>query len=675
MLNQVDEADFVLVICTETYERRFRGKESTGKGRGAKWEGAVITQHLYDAEAHNTRFIPVLMEREDQAYIPIVLRGATFYDISGDGGYESLYRRLTTQPAIDIPPVASSILKLASTDIIGEQRSEDTKLKLKEAELEFDKNNFSAAAKLYREAVRLVEGADNNLLHRKAILRLIRALGQDAMSYEADDDEFQRRLTEIEQWIDKLPGLGESRAAVALEQAMLARIARMPEVALTAADEVLSCGDADLTLRADALIARLQALWQLERPGDGLTLAAEIEKVLDEADDDPSACLDASWIRTLCKAGKLDTAEIGRFVQHMEQILSRGAISRDRLALICHEVEAELGRANRSEDRLLLCDLAYQILEPLGDRQRLVLLLMETAEVAAVTGDRERARLDLGRADLRAAKQDSLQNDHDDKAEITFEAIRRFTRARILTRLADATSFPAIELYQEAYDALIEARTFAVQNRRSIRGDAELFLAEVHWWLGRTEVNLGRMDQAAKSLRGVRSDAALANPRFAAQVAAKAWIMEAEALALSGRPAEAVSSANEERDRGRSRSVPRGERGGRASSRSRRAVACLGDNLHRTAPCGLRHALGGERRAWAAGRARPAARGRESRYARGRRPGGLEPRAAETAVGCRGRLHRRGKRQRRSGPAPRSAERAGRRGGQPHRRAARQPRS
>ncbi|HEY0431235.1 MAG TPA: SEFIR domain-containing protein, partial [Pyrinomonadaceae bacterium] len=37
MLDQVDAADSVLVVCTETYYRRFRGHEEPGKGRGGDW--------------------------------------------------------------------------------------------------------------------------------------------------------------------------------------------------------------------------------------------------------------------------------------------------------------------------------------------------------------------------------------------------------------------------------------------------------------------------------------------------------------------------------------------------------------------------------------------------------------------------------------------------------------
>ena len=37
MLNQIDWAEFILLVCTETYYRRFRGHEEAGKGKGVDW--------------------------------------------------------------------------------------------------------------------------------------------------------------------------------------------------------------------------------------------------------------------------------------------------------------------------------------------------------------------------------------------------------------------------------------------------------------------------------------------------------------------------------------------------------------------------------------------------------------------------------------------------------------
>lgn len=103
MVNQVKQASFVLTVCTENYERRFEGHEIANKGLGAQWEGAVITQDLYDNAAHNTKFIPILFSNEDSRFIPTILKSATYYRVDSDEGYEDLYRRLTDQRRVVKP--------------------------------------------------------------------------------------------------------------------------------------------------------------------------------------------------------------------------------------------------------------------------------------------------------------------------------------------------------------------------------------------------------------------------------------------------------------------------------------------------------------------------------------------------------------------------------------------
>jgi formylglycine-generating enzyme required for sulfatase activity len=103
MLKMVKWASFVLVVCTATYNQRFTGEAPAGQGKGVKWEGAILTQELYDAEARNTRFIPVVFSSPDTDHIPIILRSQTYYDVSTDKGYEALYRHLTGQPEITKP--------------------------------------------------------------------------------------------------------------------------------------------------------------------------------------------------------------------------------------------------------------------------------------------------------------------------------------------------------------------------------------------------------------------------------------------------------------------------------------------------------------------------------------------------------------------------------------------
>lgn len=121
MDRQLRESDYIVVVCSERYRRRAEGTEKLGEGQGGRWEAHLTYQHLYDAGAHNTRFIPVLLEDAETDCIPTPLRGATHYrlrtpyDIGEKHlGYEMLYRRLTSQPVTRRPPTAPGILSLGS---------------------------------------------------------------------------------------------------------------------------------------------------------------------------------------------------------------------------------------------------------------------------------------------------------------------------------------------------------------------------------------------------------------------------------------------------------------------------------------------------------------------------------------------------------------------------------
>ncbi|WP_295439092.1 TIR and AAA domain-containing protein [uncultured Thiodictyon sp.] len=105
MLDRLDEGDRVILICTRTYYRRFRGHEEPGKGKGVDWEGAVVTQTSYNARSRTTRFIPVLFDPADEPYIPEPVRGQSFYRLDSEPGYLALYDALLEQAGVEPAPV------------------------------------------------------------------------------------------------------------------------------------------------------------------------------------------------------------------------------------------------------------------------------------------------------------------------------------------------------------------------------------------------------------------------------------------------------------------------------------------------------------------------------------------------------------------------------------------
>lgn len=97
-MRMIEDAELVLVVCTEPYARRFEGREKPGKGRGASWEGGVILQQMYDAQS--AKFIPVALSADDEPHVPLVLQGQPRFVLDSDEHYWDLYRRLTNQPAV-----------------------------------------------------------------------------------------------------------------------------------------------------------------------------------------------------------------------------------------------------------------------------------------------------------------------------------------------------------------------------------------------------------------------------------------------------------------------------------------------------------------------------------------------------------------------------------------------
>jgi hypothetical protein len=100
---QIEAAEFVLMVCTESYHRRVKGDEQPGQGLGVVWEAGIIRQLLYDAGALSDKFVPVLFSDGVVEYVPTLIRGRTRYVVDTEDGYERLLRQLSGQPSVVRP--------------------------------------------------------------------------------------------------------------------------------------------------------------------------------------------------------------------------------------------------------------------------------------------------------------------------------------------------------------------------------------------------------------------------------------------------------------------------------------------------------------------------------------------------------------------------------------------
>ena len=103
---KIARADFVLLICTPLYCRRWEQPESSDD-KGAAWEAMSSRQILYDGCSKTDKLIPVVLGEGGDEVVPFVLRRFERYQLMGE--YEALYRRLTGQPRVPPKPVGAIV--------------------------------------------------------------------------------------------------------------------------------------------------------------------------------------------------------------------------------------------------------------------------------------------------------------------------------------------------------------------------------------------------------------------------------------------------------------------------------------------------------------------------------------------------------------------------------------
>ena len=105
MEDELDAADFVIVVCSERYYDRYRGRGDPTAGRGGRFESNLIRDQLYADRSRVTRYVPVLAEDATEDHLPDPLRHSVTRYTLGNDGYNDLFRFLTAQHAEPLPPL------------------------------------------------------------------------------------------------------------------------------------------------------------------------------------------------------------------------------------------------------------------------------------------------------------------------------------------------------------------------------------------------------------------------------------------------------------------------------------------------------------------------------------------------------------------------------------------
>ena len=111
MEQKIETAEKVIVVCTETYLRRWKNDEKPAVGLGAQWESLLTKQWLYESPKTQEKFVPVVFDRADLQYIPTPLRDVTRVVMTD--GIDALVRRLLNIAPAEMPQVRTSVPPLA----------------------------------------------------------------------------------------------------------------------------------------------------------------------------------------------------------------------------------------------------------------------------------------------------------------------------------------------------------------------------------------------------------------------------------------------------------------------------------------------------------------------------------------------------------------------------------
>lgn len=108
MMRQVQQADYVLVVCSKLFYKRANDTSGNDEGLGVKWETSLILQQLYTLNTNNKKFIPVIFHHSDTEYIPLPLQPYTYYELSKLENRKKLRDRILGVSKSKRPPLGKA---------------------------------------------------------------------------------------------------------------------------------------------------------------------------------------------------------------------------------------------------------------------------------------------------------------------------------------------------------------------------------------------------------------------------------------------------------------------------------------------------------------------------------------------------------------------------------------
>ncbi|MGD2092359.1 MAG: hypothetical protein PVH61_39695 [Candidatus Aminicenantes bacterium] len=198
---------------------------------------------------------------------------------------------------------------------------------MEERESFIAKNDFKNAAHLSEKIVESAKTCGNPKLELKA--HQSAALDLSNYFYLSNFVERERNeiLLKISHHIDQFEVLGGEKGEVYSLRSHYYALRREPEKAFDFAQKAIQAPHKDDLSQGEAYILYLQALWGMNRSEDALSISAELENYQNHIKHhDIKLDLGAAYLRTLCKAGKVETIDVQRYLKKVQRLVERSII-------------------------------------------------------------------------------------------------------------------------------------------------------------------------------------------------------------------------------------------------------------------------------------------------------------------------------------------------------------
>lgn len=123
MMRQIQEADYVLVVCSPLFYERANDFSGKSEGAGVKWETALILQQLYNLNTNNDKFIPIVFNRSSLDSIPLPLQAYTHYYVSEEEQKLKLRNRLLGFSQSKRPALGEALTEITEALEVKERKS------------------------------------------------------------------------------------------------------------------------------------------------------------------------------------------------------------------------------------------------------------------------------------------------------------------------------------------------------------------------------------------------------------------------------------------------------------------------------------------------------------------------------------------------------------------------